>query len=55
MVQAVNAALGSCGHNEVPMTCMQLSVNACTQPQYFEEQSQSLQLHSQGCTPKNAC
>ena len=23
--QAVNAALGSCGHNEVPMTCMQLS------------------------------
>ena len=26
--QAVNAALGSCSHDEVPMTCMQLSVNA---------------------------
>lgn len=27
--QAVNAALGRGGHNEVPMTCMQLSVNVC--------------------------
>lgn len=32
MGQAVDAALGSSGYNEVPMTCRQLSVNAGTLP-----------------------